>query len=138
MRGVIFLDYKFCLTINSKLGTARLAREWPARNQVNWSRFNRSQPDLSIRLKRLSRAGSRMVRVNIHIDTGSLSYPKSPQSLGRNVPCQFRDRQQKPGRHYCRPGRQKLGARAGDYVLLVDCCRDELESEPPLHVLHVI
>src|SRR6266566_3092947 len=73
------LDYKFCLTINSKLGTAHLAREWPARNQVNWSRFNRTQPDLSIRLKRLSRAGSRMVRVNIHIDTGSLSYPKSPQ-----------------------------------------------------------
>src|SRR5438045_5928111 len=70
MRGVIFLDDKFCLTINSKLGTARLAREWLARTQANWSRFNRRRPDLSIRLKRLSRAAFR------------ISYPKVHRALG--------------------------------------------------------
>src|SRR6266404_4860730 len=86
MRGVIFLDYKFCLTINSKLGTARLAREWPARKRTNWSRFNRSRPDLSIGLKRLSRTASRIVRVNIHIDADSLSYRKVHKAFGRNVP----------------------------------------------------
>src|SRR2546423_14576738 len=44
MRGVIFLDYKFCLTINSNLGTAAIAREWLPRTQPNSSRFNRRRP----------------------------------------------------------------------------------------------
>jgi len=72
MRGVIFLDYKFRLTINSKLGTARPAREWLARKRTNWSRFNRNRLDLSIRSKRLRRPNSPMVRVNYHINADSL------------------------------------------------------------------
>src|SRR5205823_13839916 len=72
MRGVIFLDYKFCLTINSKLGTARLAREWLARNHANRSRFNRRRADLSIRLKRISSAVPDLTRVR-----GSLALSRS-------------------------------------------------------------
>src|SRR5256714_10511502 len=138
MRGVIFLDYKFCLRIHSKCGTAGLAREWLARTKASWSRFNRRRPDLSIRLKRLSRAASRMVCVNIHIGKDSLSYATSPESLGRNVPLPIPRSTIRTGRHYCRPGRQKLGARARDDVLLVDRRRGEFETVEPGHVLHVV
>jgi hypothetical protein len=72
MRGVIFLDYKIRLTINSKLGTARLAREWLARKRTNWSRFNRNRLDLSIRSKRLRRPNPPMIRINYHINADSL------------------------------------------------------------------
>jgi hypothetical protein len=39
---------------------------------------------------------------------------------------------------HCRPGCQKLGAHAGDDVLLVDQRRYELEPVPPHHALLVV
>jgi hypothetical protein len=72
MRGVIFLDYKFCLTINSKLGTARLAREWLARRKSYLFIVNRKEIDLSILPERLRRPNSPLIDGdNIHINTDS-------------------------------------------------------------------
>ena len=71
-----------------------------------------------------------MVRVNIHIDADSLSYPKSPQSPGRNVPRANSEIDNKNRADItCRPGRQKLSVQAGDDVLLVERLRRQLADQ---------